>query len=180
MRQRKIKSRWDRVRIVLKRAYRRFLKIRGGPREIALGFALGIFVGMTPTLGVQTPIAIFVAALFKWSKIAAVVGVWITNPFTAPIIYSITYLVGTKVYGIDAINKLPENPDISFISELFYSSPGILWSLTIGGVIIGLPLSVVAYYVSHTLIVKYKEDMKRRIEHQKDRLRRKVRSREHE
>ena len=32
----------------LKKAYERLLKIRGEPREIALGFALGIFIGMSP------------------------------------------------------------------------------------------------------------------------------------
>ena len=39
---------------IVRRVYERFIRIRGEPREIALGFALGIFVGMTPTVGVQT------------------------------------------------------------------------------------------------------------------------------
>jgi uncharacterized protein (DUF2062 family) len=60
---------------VLHKAYERFIKIRGHPREIALGFALGIFIGMTPTMGVQTPLAVFLAALFKWSKLSAGFGV---------------------------------------------------------------------------------------------------------
>ena len=34
---------------IIQMPYKRFLKIRGEPREIALGFALGLFVGMTPT-----------------------------------------------------------------------------------------------------------------------------------
>ena len=31
---------------VFRRVYERFVKIRGRPREIALGFALGIFTGI--------------------------------------------------------------------------------------------------------------------------------------
>jgi uncharacterized protein (DUF2062 family) len=40
-----------------------------------LGFAFGIFIGMTPTMGIQMPIAVFIAALIKWSKISAAFGV---------------------------------------------------------------------------------------------------------
>ena len=64
----------------LKRAYYRFLRIRGAPEQIALGMALGVFIGMTPFLGFHTVIAVMLAAVFKWSKIAAGVGVFITNP----------------------------------------------------------------------------------------------------
>ncbi|WP_316348434.1 DUF2062 domain-containing protein [Desulfuromonas acetoxidans] len=37
----------------------RFLRLRGQPDEIAKGFALGIFIGMTPTLGFQMILAVF-------------------------------------------------------------------------------------------------------------------------
>ncbi|MDZ7777337.1 MAG: DUF2062 domain-containing protein [Bacteroidales bacterium] len=60
-----------------KKAYERFLRIRGTPQEIALGFALGLFVGMSPFLGFHMAIAVFLAALFEWNKISAAVGVWI-------------------------------------------------------------------------------------------------------
>ena len=85
----------------LYRAYERFLKIRGHPREIALGFALGLFVGMTPLMGLHTAIAVPLAALFKWNKISAAISVWITNAVTAPIIYNITYMVGSKLIGVE-------------------------------------------------------------------------------
>ena len=32
--------------VSVRKTYERFLKIRGTPKEIALGFALGLFVGM--------------------------------------------------------------------------------------------------------------------------------------
>jgi hypothetical protein len=52
----------------LVRAYERFLRIRGQPREIALGFALGLFVGMTPFMGLQTVIAVPLAALLQMEQ----------------------------------------------------------------------------------------------------------------
>ena len=67
--------------------YRRFIKLRGDPRGIALGFALGLFIGMTPSIGFQMVIAAAIAASLKWNKISAAMGVWITNPLTAPLVY---------------------------------------------------------------------------------------------
>ena len=94
------RGRYRRIREMLYRAYERFVKIRGNPREIALGFALGLFVGMTPFMGFHMAIAVFFAALFKWNKIAAAAGGWISNPVTAPFVYAGTYYVGNKVLNI--------------------------------------------------------------------------------
>ncbi|WP_419661268.1 DUF2062 domain-containing protein [Desulfosarcina variabilis] len=35
----------------LKKLYQRFTRIRGNPREIAPGFALGLFISFSPTMG---------------------------------------------------------------------------------------------------------------------------------
>ena len=51
-------------------------------------------------MGIQTVIALFFATLFKWNKISSAVGVWISNPFTAPFLYSLTYYVGAKIMGL--------------------------------------------------------------------------------
>ena len=86
--------------VIIRKFYRRFIKIQDEPNKIALGFAFGLFVGMSPTLGIQTVIAVSLAALFRWNKISSALGVWISNPITAPFLYGITYLIGTKVLGI--------------------------------------------------------------------------------
>ena len=64
----------------LQHTYERFLKIRGNPRQIGLGFALGLFLGTTPFIGLHSIVAVVLAALFKWNKIAALSGAWISNP----------------------------------------------------------------------------------------------------
>ena len=67
-----------------RKAYHRFLKIRGHPREISLGFALGLFVGMSPFMGLHTAIAVLLAALLKWNKFSAALAVWIRRFITWP------------------------------------------------------------------------------------------------
>jgi uncharacterized protein (TIGR03546 family) len=143
------------------RAYSRFLKLRGEPREIALGFSLGIMVGMSPFLGFHTIIAVFLAAMLKWNKIAAAVAVFITNPFTAPVIYPVTLFVGKKVLGVS--NNFPDLErflSISSALEFIKHSPMILVDLTVGGIIIGLPLSIAAYWIVLTAIENYRRRIK--------------------
>ena len=144
----------------LHKAYVRFLKIRGQPKEIALGFALGIFIALTPSIGFQTAIAVFLATLLKWNKFSAAVGVWITNPVTAPVIYSITYFIGTKLFGIKKALALPENISFTTTYVMLQKTPEILWIMTVGGIIIGLPLAFLGYYLSYSAVRKYQEDIK--------------------
>ena len=158
------------LRISLKKVYERFIKIRGDPRNIALGFALGLFVGMSPTFGFQTAIAIFLAALFKWNKISAAIGVWITNPVTTPFIYGMTYLAGVKILGMNKANNPIAEFNIDTIGQILHKAPGIFWALTVGGVILGLPLAVAGYYFSYKVIARYQEDIKKKIAKQREKL----------
>jgi uncharacterized protein (DUF2062 family) len=145
-------------------AYERFLKIRGTPREIGLGFALGVFLAFSPTMGAQMAIAVFVAALLKWNKLSAAVGVWVSNPLTAPLLYTLTYLTGAWILQIG--NKPPsatalESPS-AFIT-LLQKTPDILYALLLGGVILGLPAAMAGYLFAYTAVKKYQDDIKAKL-----------------
>jgi len=152
----------------IQKGYERFLKIRGKPREIALGLALGLFVAMSPTMGFQMIIAIFFATLLKWNKIAAAISVWLTNPITAPFIYSITYLIGAKLLGTASLKALPKELSFSTIYALLQKAPEIILAMTIGGMIIGLPLAIIGYYFSYSALHKYQKDIKGKIKRKKE------------
>ena len=155
---------------IFRKVYKRFIRIRGNPREVALGFALGIFVGMTPTMGVQTPIAIFFAALCGWSKLSAAIGVWISNPLTAPVIYGVTYITGAKMMHLAPVFKLPLSPTWSTLKAMLMKAPQALGAMTVGGIVIGLPLAVLAYYLSYGAVEKYQKDVKEKLVRQKAKL----------
>jgi len=151
----------------LLRAYQRFLKIRGNPHEIALGFALGLFVGMTPFMGFQTPIAVCFAALFQWNKISSAAGVWISNPVTAPVIYGITYFVGAKMTGMTALCAPAGSTEITVIN-LLQSTPEILMVMILGGIITGIPIAIAGYYLSFSAGERYQEDIKIKLAKKKE------------
>jgi uncharacterized protein (DUF2062 family) len=167
-----------------RKAYQRFLKIRGHPREISLGFALGLFVGMTPFMGLHTAIGVLLAALFKWNKISAALAVWISNPFTAPFIYWMTYLVGARVLDYQNSYALPAHFDLDALLYIVRSAPEIIGVLVVGGIVTGIPLSVAGYFLAYFTIYEYRKnlrpklniekatDIARRIKNRKKRARR--------
>jgi len=162
---------------IIRRLYERFIMIRGEPREVALGFALGIFIGMTPTVGVQTPIAIFFAALFKWSKLSAAIGVWISNPFTVPIIYGVTYITGAKLLNLDPVFNMPLSPTWSTLKAMLQKAPRAFGAMTVGGAILGIPLAIFSYYLSYAAVDKYQKGVKAKLAGTKEKVKKKIEER---
>ena len=143
--------------------YERFIKLKGARREIALGFALGLFVGMSPFFGMHIAISVVIASILGWSKIAAAVAVNITNVFTAPLIYPITYLVGSKATGFTKHVNWPTSADFGGFLQLVKESPLIILDLCVGGAILGLPIAIVGYYLSFHAITVYRQRVRERM-----------------
>ncbi len=154
----------------IKKTYARFLKIRGTPREVALGCALGLFVAMSPTMGFQMAIAIPIAALFKWNKLAAAMAVWVSNPITAPFIYGPTYYVGAKLSGMSLGLNAADAASGSTMLTFAEKAPKIFGAMTLGGVVLGLPLAVIGYYCAFFALQKYQDEIKAKIVHTKEQL----------
>ncbi|CAB5082324.1 hypothetical protein D3OALGA1CA_321 [Olavius algarvensis associated proteobacterium Delta 3] len=156
--------------------YERFLRIRGKPREIALGFALGIFCGMSPFFGLQMATAFFFAALFKWNKLSSMIGCWISNPVTMPIIYPVTYLVGAKLVGIEKAYQVPAQMDWTLLIRMLEISPEIISLMALGGVVLGISIAVTGYVLAFSAVKRYQDDIKQKLEAVKEKRKQKKRS----
>lgn len=101
----------------------------------------------------HTVTAVFFASLLKWSRIAAALGVVITNPFTAPFFYALTFRVGAAVLpGTSLRPALPADFSVEAIASLIRNGPEILWILTVGGVVTGVPIALAGYLFTYRLI----------------------------
>jgi len=128
----------------IKRLYGKLIHSHATPKEVAQGFALGAFIAMTPTLGLQTPIVIGLCALFRANQISAVLAVWITNPLTAFPIYYFIYKVGQFILRGSSNHELgPES-----LKDFFNMGGDILIPLWIGGLIIGVLSAILGYYLA--------------------------------
>jgi hypothetical protein len=110
--------------------------------------ALGIFIGMTPTFGFQMAIAIFFAYLLRKNRLAAVLGVWVTNPVTAPVIYSIEYEIGRILLDIERVS-LPTDFTWEAYANLGWD---IMYPLWVGGLLTGVVLGTLAYFITLKLV----------------------------
>lgn len=119
----------------------KLLRLQVEPDEIARGMALGLFIGMTPTFGIQMFLALLFAVMLRQNKIAALIGVWNTNPLTAPIIYGLEYEVGRFFMGLPR----PETT-IQFNYEALQKLGWLLGSpLCLGSLILGIPVALIGY-----------------------------------
>ncbi|MFW5853933.1 MAG: DUF2062 domain-containing protein [Thermodesulfobacteriota bacterium] len=157
----------DRILSWVKKYYERFLKIRGSPHEIAMGFALGLFIGMSPFMGVHMGLAVFLAALLGYNKFAAGIAVWISNPVTAPVLYGMTYYLGARFIGLEKIHFV-SNLDQHILLVILKRAPEIIGVLTVGGILLGLPVAAVGYYISLKAIQRYRGKIKRKLALEKE------------
>lgn len=158
------------IRSGLRRAYERFIRIRGDPKQTALGLALGIFIGVSPLVGFQLILAVLIAALLGWNKIAAAMGTLISNPITTPFIYTFAYYVGSSVMGTTAENLVVIPRDLETAARMMEEAPRLLLALTLGTVLIGLPLALLGYFASYAALIKYRETIREKLKEKKQKL----------
>lgn len=82
---------------------RAVLEINDTPHRIARGSAIGMFIALTPTVGMQmlevAIVALICRPFFTFNIPAAIIAVWVSNPLTTIPIYWGLYVVGTWIVG---------------------------------------------------------------------------------
>ncbi len=156
-------ARWRKLRRLF---IHKVLHANDTPHCIALGVAIGIFVGFTPTIGFQTFIAIAVAAAFGANKLATVPMVWITNIVTAPPIYWLCHRIGAGLVGSskDAVDPVAALPAFEWARMLeFEYWVSVASSVTLFGaelwagcVLVGFITGTICYFVSRWLVTDYR------------------------
>lgn len=127
--------------------------IKDTPHRIAAAFAIGVFIGMSPLLGLHTVLGILAAWALRLNKMATIVGVYITNPWTIIPIYTFSTWVGARCLGI---NKLL--PDIDWkhltFSGLLNEFSQMLMPFIVGTILIGIISAILGYAVVYRIARK--------------------------
>ncbi len=77
------------------------LQIDASPKKIAMSFAVGVFIGFSPFIGLHTLLGLLAAYIFRLSRAATVTGVFITNPISLVPIYTFCIWLGMVILGVD-------------------------------------------------------------------------------
>lgn len=85
---------WERIRRWGRYIYLRLVRQDDAPDKVAKGVGLGVFIGIFPTFGVGTFLALFIASWVKWNRASSVLGTFIMNPLFNPFFLSLSVVVG--------------------------------------------------------------------------------------
>lgn len=122
-------------------------KLQGDPHYIAMGMAIGVFIAVTPTIPFHTALALALAFIFRGSKPAAAIAVWVSNPVTIPIFYLGSYKVGNFILG----NSVPFDPKYGSISELLKLGLDVTVVMVVGGIILGIVPGIATYFITRKI-----------------------------
>ena len=130
--------------------YERFLSLKGEPAQIASGLAIGVFVGVTPTIPFHTAIIVLIGLLFRQNITAGYLGAWIiSNPLTVPLLYVSQYELGRFLLGMERSRFVLTDHTLGSITALGWE---ILLPLLTGGILMAPFFAVPAYFVARRLI----------------------------
>ena len=132
--------------------YNRFLSLNGKPEEIALAMALGVFIGVTPTIPLHTALVMVSCLIFRQNITAAMLGATIiSNPLTIPFLYLAEYELGVLMLGLGENPFVLTGYDVRSILEIGWH---ILYPLMVGGVILAVLFTVPSYFITYHFIAK--------------------------
>jgi len=153
--------------------YRRFQRLKGDPQALAGGFAVGVFIGITPTMPFHTIAILCITLATRTSAIAGILSSWLVcNPLTYIPIYYLSLVIGNAAtpYHLNW-EKIKTVLDILLSSESIGTSLGTVTSLgfeaivvmLVGGSILALPFTIASYYLALRFFIAMK---KKRIQKQ--------------
>ncbi len=142
----------ERLRRIARLAYLRLVRQNDDPDRIGKGFGLGVFLGIFPTFGLGTLLALIGASWLKWNRAAAVLGTFIMNPLLNPVFLSLSLIVGNVLVPRD------------FRIEIRSFSEGMVWSglstllltYVLGNLVVSIVFSALAYLLAVLTVRSYR------------------------
>ncbi|MEE2882433.1 MAG: DUF2062 domain-containing protein [Planctomycetota bacterium] len=155
----------------------RILQLEGTAHSIALGTATGLFVAMTPTVGLQMVIILLISLVIPVNRLAGFTMVYVSNPLTMIPIYWLDYWVGLKCLAqegmsradfeqrwLEAQSKAGEVGWYEWCLELLRSiGNDVLGPMFLGGAVVGLICALPTYPVTLRLVRRYRAMKQERV-----------------
>lgn len=133
------------------------------PKRTAVAYAVGVFFGFSPFLGLHTVLGLVVAFALNLNRVAVLLGVYSNLPWILPAYYTLATMLGAAALRVDVPPRLLKDFQValtdaswgefrSFIKTL---TP-LVWAYALGSLIGAAALAGVAYQASLTMIVAHR------------------------
>lgn len=136
-------KRWLRRNPTSLRLLRRFRCFHTDPEALRRGLAVGVFFGLTPTVGFQTPMVVAACLLLRGNFPLAFAATWISNPITMAPLYLALNAVGEVLIGNTVLS---ENTTTGY--PLFSLFAGESLQMIVGTLVIATPTACLVYLLA--------------------------------
>ena len=133
------------------------------PQRTAAAYAVGVFFGFSPFLGLHTILGLIVAFTFNLNRVAVLLGVYSNLPWILPAYYTLTTMLGATLLRYDLPPRLLvdlrdslANDSWGQFGHLARTLAPLLWAYGLGSTIGAIGLAVVAYRFALAMIVTHR------------------------
>ncbi|HEY7792069.1 MAG TPA: DUF2062 domain-containing protein [Vicinamibacterales bacterium] len=140
----------------------KLLHIDDSPRRTAAAYALGVFFGFSPFLGLHTLLGLACAFIFGLNRVAVLLGVYTNLPWVIAAWYALTTAMGAAILGTRIppgfTRQVEQLFQLSLLHREFWHDLGVLmrplvWPYLVGSLIGAAVLASIAYPVALTFVV---------------------------
>lgn len=147
------------TRAALRRLLERLLHTHDTPERTAAAYALGVFWGFSPLLGLHTVLGIVSAFALNVNRVAVVLGVYSNLPWTLPPYYTLATLFGAWILRVEVpsgllrqVRQLLEDFSVQELGRLIEVLSPFLWSFLLGSTLGAVVLAALAYRLALAFI----------------------------
>jgi uncharacterized protein (DUF2062 family) len=133
------------------------------PERTAAAFALGVFLGFSPLLGLHTVLGLVFAFALNLNRVAVLLGIYSNLPWILPAYYTLATAVGAAILRVRVKPRLLREltaalADASWTDfrRLAHALTPLAWAYVLGSTLGAIVLSLVAYRVSLAMIVAHR------------------------
>lgn len=139
--------------MILKERLRNLLTVRETPHRIAFAFAVGLFVGISPLLGLHTILGLAFAWLLGLNRMVTLTGVYVTNPWSMVPIYTFCTWIGMLIVGVDiALTEI--NWRHMKMNAIALEFRQILVPFVVGSTVVAAAAAFLAYFIVRIVVEK--------------------------
>jgi uncharacterized protein (DUF2062 family) len=143
--------------------YHKFISLKGDPKNIAMGFAMGVFVGVTPTIPFHTGLLVALGLVSRQNITSAYIGAWaISNPLTVAPFYVLEYQIGKYLLGMGGTSLVLKDYSIMSIVNFGWD---VTFPLLTGGIILAPFFAIPAYFLAHRMILAIRRKRQHHVDH---------------
>jgi uncharacterized protein len=138
------------------------------PERTAAAFAVGVFFGFSPMLGLHTVLGLVFAFALNLNRVAVLLGVYSNLPWIIVPYYMLATWLGATILRTDlppgVLQALRDGLGTRSWTELRTAMTAlkpVLWAYTLGSMIGAVLLALIAYRVSFAMITTHRKHLHR-------------------